>query len=195
MEFVDGIDLHHAVARDGVMSSAVVIDLLIQATCGLEHAHQRGIVHRDIKPANLLLRTDGVLKVSDLGLARVGLSELSSQMNDEKNKRLMGTADFVAPEQAINSQNVDASADIYALGCTAFYLLSGRPPFAGKNVKQRLARHQTAEIPDVREFHKDCPQSLAVLIQRMMAKRPCDRPKSTFRLTRTAPTLWAPAIK
>ena len=81
-------------------------------------------------------------------------------MSDEANRRLMGTADFVAPEQAINSQNVDASADIYALGCTAFYLLSGRPPFAGRDIKQRLARHQTAEIPDVREFRKDCPQSL-----------------------------------
>ena len=175
MEFVDGIDLHHAVVRDGVMSSAEVIDLLTQAASGLEHAHQRGIVHRDIKPANLLLRTDGVLKVSDLGLARVGLGELS----DDANRRLMGTADFVAPEQAINSQNVDASADIYSLGCTAFYLLSGRTPFEGKNVKQRLARHQTAEIPDVREFRKDCPKSLAVLIGRMMAKRSCDRPKST----------------
>jgi serine/threonine-protein kinase len=178
MEFVDGIDLHHAVNRDGVMSSADVIDLLRQATSGLEHAHARGIVHRDIKPANLLLRTDGVLKVSDLGLARVGLSELTT----ETNRRLMGTADFVAPEQAINSQQVDASADIYSLGCTAFYLLTGQPPFPASNLKQRLARHQTAEIPDVRKLRQDCPESLARLIQRMMSKRPSDRPKSTAEL-------------
>lgn len=178
MEFVDGIDLHHAVARDGVMSSGEVIDLMTQATSGLEHAHQRGIVHRDIKPANLLLRTDGVLKVSDLGLARVGLGEFS----EEANRRLMGTADFVAPEQAMNSQNADASADIYSLGCTAFYLLTGHAPFEGENVKQRLARHQTAEIPDVRKIRIDCPESLSILIGRMMAKRPCDRPKSTTEL-------------
>lgn len=178
MEFVDGIDLHHAVNRDGVMSSADVIDLLRQATSGLEHAHARGIVHRDIKPANLLLRTDGVLKVSDLGLARVGLAELTS----EAHRRLMGTADFVAPEQAINSQQVDASADIYSLGCTAFYLLTGQPPFPASSVKQRLARHQTAEVPDVRSLREDCPESLARLIQRMMAKRPNDRPKSTTEL-------------
>ena len=160
------------------MSTAELINVLIQATSGLEHAHSRGIIHRDIKPANLLLRTDGVLKVSDLGLARVGISEF----DEETSRRLMGTVDFIAPEQAINSSSVDARADVYSLGCTAYYLLTGRAPFQGDTIKQRLARHQTAEVPDVRTERSDCPEALAQLIQRMMAKRPGDRPKSTTEL-------------
>ncbi|MDA8745629.1 serine/threonine protein kinase [Rubripirellula amarantea] len=178
MEYIDGIDLQHLVQRDGVMSTAEALDVLNQACEGLAHAHERGIIHRDIKPANLLLRTDGVLKVSDLGLARIGLSELDHQ----DNHRLMGTADFVAPEQAINSQNIDARADIYSLGCTLFYLLTGRPPFVADSVRQRLAKHQTAEVPDLRVYRDDCPAGLADLFNRMMAKRPSDRPKSATEL-------------
>lgn len=174
MEYVDGIDLHHAVSRDGVMSPSEAIDLISQAASGLAHAHERGIIHRDIKPANLLLRTDGVLKVSDLGLARIGMSGVG----DTESNRYMGTADFMAPEQAINSQNVDARADIYSLGCTLYFLLTGRPPYSGDSVKQRLAKHQTAEIPDPRQHNANCPAVLFELMSRMMAKRPENRPKS-----------------
>lgn len=178
MEFVDGIDLQHVIHRDGVMSVADAIDALTQAAEGLAHAHERGIIHRDIKPSNLLLRTDGVVKVSDLGLARIGWA------GDEgrEKSRLTGTADFVAPEQAINSNAVDARADIYSLGCTVFYLLTGRSPFDGDTVAKRLAKHQTAAVPDVRAFRKDCPAAFAELIMRMMAKRPDDRPKSAVEL-------------
>lgn len=127
IEYVDGIDLQQVVVRDGVMGFSDAMDVLIQATEGLAHAHQRGIIHRDIKPSNLLLRTDGVLKVSDLGLARIGWS-----IDDESEKRrLMGTADFVSPEQAINSKAVDARADIYSLSCSLFFLLTGRSPYQG----------------------------------------------------------------
>ncbi|MCG8649865.1 MAG: protein kinase, partial [Pirellulales bacterium] len=132
----------------------------------------------DIKPSNLLLRTDGVVKVSDLGLARIGWSGES----EEEKRRLMGTADFVAPEQAINSKTVDARADIYSLSCTLFFLLTGRPPFDGDTVAKRLAKHQTAPVPDIRQFRKDCPAALADLAARMMAKRPEDRPKSAVEL-------------
>ncbi len=178
MEFVDGIDLQYAVQRDGVMSVADALDALTQATDGLAHAHERGIIHRDIKPSNLLLRTDGVVKVSDLGLARIGWGDNSS---GGKN-RLTGTADFVAPEQAINSNAVDARADIYSLGCTLFFLLAGRSPFDGDTVAKRLAKHQTAAVPDLRNFRKDCPAAIAELVMRMMAKRPDDRPKSAVEL-------------
>ena len=178
MEYVDGIDLQRIVQRDGVMKLSDAIDVLIQAAEGLAHAHQRGIIHRDIKPSNLLLRTDGVLKVSDLGLARIGWSidEESEQ------RRLMGTADFVAPEQAINSRTVDARSDIYSLSCTLFYLLTGQPPFPGDTVAQRLAKHQTSPIPDIREQRSDCPPAIAELAMRMMSKRPDDRPKSAVEL-------------
>lgn len=177
MEYVDGIDLHHAVARDGRMSVAEALDALTQAAAGLAHAHERGIIHRDIKPSNLMLRTDGVVKVSDLGLARIGWVD-----GEDENKRLMGTADFVAPEQAINSKSVDARADIYSLGCTLYFLLTGKAPFEGASVPQRLAKHQTAPVPDVRTLRPDCPAAIAELLMRMMAKRPEDRPKSAVEL-------------
>ncbi|MEO9591558.1 serine/threonine protein kinase, partial [Rhodopirellula bahusiensis] len=108
MEYIDGIDLHQVVARDGVMSIAAAVDAMYQATGGLSHAHERGIIHRDIKPSNLMLRSDGVVKVSDMGLARIGWSESSGESGK---RRLTGTADFVAPEQALNSHSVDARAD------------------------------------------------------------------------------------
>ncbi|MEM6692321.1 MAG: serine/threonine-protein kinase [Planctomycetota bacterium] len=174
MEYVDGIDLQRLVARDGVIGIREGLDVLSQSAAGLAHAHERGIVHRDIKPANLMLSSDGIVKVSDLGLARIGLSELS----EEESRRLMGTADFIAPEQAINSTTADARSDIYSLGCTAYFLLTGSPPFAGGNVRERLAAHQTAPIPDPRSIRKECPAALAELITKMMAKRPEDRPKS-----------------
>jgi serine/threonine-protein kinase len=176
MEYVDGIDLHYAVQRDGVMSAADAIDVLTQATRGLAHAHERGILHRDIKPSNLLLRTDGVIKVSDLGLARIGWTD-----GDQEQQRLMGTVDFLAPEQAINSAAVDTRGDIYALGCTFYYLLTGRPPYEGTTA-QRLARHQTEAVPDIRALRPDCPAAIAELALRMMAKRPADRPKSAVEL-------------
>ncbi len=177
MEYVDGIDLHCAVQRDGVMSTADAIDALTQAARGLAHAHERGIVHRDIKPSNLLLRSDGVVKVSDLGLARIGWSG----DGEAEQRRMMGTADFVAPEQAINCQTVDTRGDIYSLGCSLFFLLTGEPPFHGTPA-QRLAKHQTAPIPDVRTHRSDCPAAVAELVSRMMAKRPEDRPKSAIEL-------------
>ncbi|MBB3206320.1 serine/threonine-protein kinase [Rhodopirellula rubra] len=175
MEFVDGIDLHQIVARDGVMSYDAALDAVAQACEGLVHAHERGVIHRDIKPSNLMLRSDGVVKVSDMGLARIGWTEAD---DGQESKRLMGTADFVAPEQALNSKTVDARADIYSLGCTWYFLLTGKSPFRGESVAQRLAKHQTAAIPDVREVRSDCPEALAMLLMRMMAKKPADRPSS-----------------
>jgi eukaryotic-like serine/threonine-protein kinase len=179
MEFVDGIDLHYAVTRDGVMSIPMAIDAVTQSALGLSHAHERGIIHRDIKPSNLLLRTDGVVKVSDMGLARIGWTDPN---DSEGQKRMMGTADFVAPEQAIDSRSVDARSDIYSLGCTLYYLLTGKPPFTGASVAQRLAKHQTAPPPDIRKVRSDCPASVAELCMRMMAKRPEDRPTSALEL-------------
>lgn len=159
------------------MTVADTIDALMQATLGLAHAHERGIVHRDIKPSNFLVRIDGVVKLSDLGLARIGVGEAGEPIR----KKLMGTTDFISPEQAINGKTVDFTADIYSLGCTVFYMLTGRPPFTG-TAAERLAKHQTIPIPDVREWRPDCPASLVDLIERMTAKRPQDRPKSAVEL-------------
>lgn len=182
MEYIEGVDLQRAVSRDGVMSSAAALDAILQTTDGLAHAHQRGIIHRDIKPSNLLLRDDGIIKVSDMGLARIGFSGTAE--GDSPN-RLTGTADFVAPEQAIDSKTVDARADIYSLGCTWYYLLTGKAPFPAKTVAQRLANHQTAAIPLVSQSRSDCPAQIVELIQRMMSKRPEDRPASAAELLQT----------
>lgn len=178
MEYIEGHDLHRAVAKDGVMSAAESLDAMIQTTEALVHAHQRGIIHRDIKPSNLMLRSDGVIKVSDMGLARIGYS---ADGNDTPN-RLTGTADFIAPEQAVNSQSADARSDIYSLGCTWYFLLTGKTPYTGTSVAQRLAKHQTAKVPLVKELRSDCPPSISALIQRMMSKRAEDRPASAAEL-------------
>ncbi|MEM9643601.1 MAG: serine/threonine-protein kinase [Planctomycetota bacterium] len=175
MEYVDGVNLQQAVVRDGLMSVAAAMDAVQQAAEALAHAHSRGIVHRDVKPSNLMLRRDGIVKVSDLGLARIGW-DMEGQ--EKESKRLTGTADFVAPEQVINSKTVDARADIYSLGCTLYFLLSGKVPFGGQTLQQRLAKHQTSPTPDVRSIRQDCPASVADLVARMMAKRPEDRPAS-----------------
>ena len=179
MEYVDGIDLHQAVVRDGVMAIPAALDAIYQAASGLAHAHERGIIHRDIKPSNLMLRSDGVIKVSDMGLARIGWGPADG---DGDKRRLTGTADFIAPEQALNSKTVDARADIYSLGCTFYFLLTAKPPYQGQSMAQRLAKHQTAPIPDVRKLRKEVPAPIAQLISRMLAKKPADRPASAVEL-------------
>lgn len=179
MEYIDGIDLHHAVVRDGTMDVDAALGVILQAAEGLAHAHERGIIHRDIKPSNLLLRTDGVVKITDMGLARIGWD--SGTPGDGKNK-LMGTADFVAPEQVVDNRGVDSRADIYSLGCTFFYLLSGKTPFGGESTSHRLAKHQTLPPPDIRTYRRECPAAVAELLSRMMMKRPEDRPNSAVEL-------------
>ena len=178
MEYVDGVDLGTAIARDGVLSPSDALHLMTQAVAGVRHAHDRGIVHRDLKPANLLLRGDGVLKVGDFGLARMGVQTIVA----EDSGRLIGTADYLAPEQAVASATVDARADVYALGCTLYYLLTGTPPLRGDSVRQTLARHRTAPPPDVRDLRPEVPAAVAELCRRMMAKRPDDRPRSAAEL-------------
>jgi eukaryotic-like serine/threonine-protein kinase len=180
MEYVEGIDLEYAVQRDGVMPIEAAMDAVLQAAHGLAHAHGRGIVHRDIKPANLLLRSDGVLKVSDMGLARIGWQ--GEAPNDSGRSRLLGTSEFLAPEQALDSRSVDGRADIYSLGCTLYFLLTGRPPYPGATLSQRIAKHQTSAPPDIRVHRNDCPPALANLAIRMMAKRPEDRVPSATEL-------------
>ena len=179
MEFVDGIDLHRLVARDGAMSHAAALDAITQTCEGLVHAHERGVIHRDIKPSNLMLRSDGVVKVADMGLARIGWTDADTP---EVSSRLLGTADFAAPEQAINSKTVDARADIYSLGCSWYFLLSAKTPYPGTSVSQRVAKHQTSPVPDVRALRSDCPEVIAELLIRMMAKKAGQRPSSASEL-------------
>ena len=172
MERVQGIDLYKLTKKSGPLPIEEAVQTIIQSCSGLQHAHDRDLVHRDIKPANLLQMPDGSVKILDLGLALFNLGEDDHSLTVMYNEKVMGTADYLSPEQAINSHEVDHRADIYSLGCTFYYLLTGHPPFPKGSLAQRIAMHQT-QLPNcVRESRPDCPQALSDICFSMMAKLP-----------------------
>jgi eukaryotic-like serine/threonine-protein kinase len=175
MEYVDGKSLHDIVANHGPLSPERVAHYLYQAASGLAHAQERGIVHRDIKPANLLLDRQGTVKILEMGLASFfdAPSEKLAQQAGEL--AVLGNVDYVSPEQAVDSHSVDIRADIYSLGATGYYLLTGRPPFDGGNVAQKLLAHQMKEPPPIASRRNDVPQELVEIITRMMRKAPAER--------------------
>ncbi len=173
MEWVDGIDLYELVKKDGPLPFDDAARFILQAAKGLSHAHEKNLVHRDIKPANLLLARDGVVKILDLGLAL--MREEAESLTILHNERVMGTADYLAPEQAVNSHNVDHRADIYSLGCTLYYLLTGHPPFPEGSLAQRIAMHQTTEPAPIIASREDCPPPLIEICERMMEKNRDER--------------------
>jgi serine/threonine-protein kinase len=187
MEFVEGTDLGKLVKQGGSLPVQQACEYIRQAAAGLQHAHERGLVHRDIKPHNLIMSLhNGLIKVADLGLARLpraANSEWTSALTGVKgtgtltpeNAVMMGTVDYLAPEQALDFHKADIRADIYSLGCTFYYLLTGQPPFAGATLAEKLVRHQQAEPPSLDNFRKDLPAGLFSLVRKMLAKRPEDR--------------------
>jgi serine/threonine-protein kinase len=133
MEYLPGIDLARLVQAAGPLPPGEACDYLRQAALGLQHAHERGLVHRDVKPANLLLAEEqGTIKILDMGLARLRPAEEEQSASGlTESGTLMGTLDYMAPEQAMDPHGVDIRADLYSLGCTLYFLLTGRPPFPG----------------------------------------------------------------
>jgi serine/threonine protein kinase len=182
MDYVNGINLDCVVGENGPLPVAEAINYVIQAARGLEAAHEKGIVHRDIKPANLMLDRQGTVRVLDLGLARI--VDAGTALKSSISGRLtqtgmyMGTIDFMAPEQAEDSHNVDHRADIYSLGCTFHFLLTGREPFPGPTILKRMVAHQEHPPPSLRAARADVSPALEAAYQRMMCKRPEDRPAS-----------------
>lgn len=174
MEYVEGEDLYEMVTRSGPLDFEEAVRYVAQAAEGLTHAHQRELVHRDIKPANLLKTTDGDIKILDLGLALVNQDDTES-LTVLYNEKVMGTADYLSPEQAVDSHEVDLRADIYSLGCTLYFLLTGHPPFPKGTLAQRIAMHQTQEPADIRESRPDCPEPLVEVCQKMMKKSADER--------------------
>ena len=172
MERVQGTDLYQLTKERGPLPIKEAVQTIIQSCSGLQHAHDRDLVHRDIKPANLLQMLDGSVKILDLGLALFNLGEDDHSLTVMYNERVMGTADYLSPEQAINSHEVDHRADIYSLGCTFYYLLTGHPPFPKGSLAQRIAMHQTKRPDCIRESRPDCPQALSDICFSMMAKLP-----------------------
>jgi WD40 repeat protein/serine/threonine protein kinase len=177
MEFVDGIDVGRLVAATGPLGIANACEIARQAALGLAHAHRHGMVHRDIKPSNLMVSREGQVKVLDLGLALLQDSP-TCDLTLTSRDQVLGTVDYMAPEQWNASHSVDIRADIYSLGCTLFQLLCGEAPFAGV-AHNTLVRKMTAHVqeppPDLSQRRSDVPGRLAAVVKRMMAKRPGDR--------------------
>jgi len=174
MEYVEGQDLQTLVKQQGVLDYGRAADFIRQAAEGLEHAHRAGLIHRDIKPANLLLDGHNVVKVLDLGLARF-TGEDQASLTVAYDENVLGTADYLAPEQAIDSHSVDARADIYSLGCSFYFLLTGNPPFPDGTLPQRLMMHQKSPPPEIRDRRPDAPDDLLEICLKMMAKKPSAR--------------------
>jgi WD40 repeat protein/serine/threonine protein kinase len=176
MEYVEGEDLAARVRRTGPFSTVEALNLLDQAAAGLEYAHARGMIHRDIKPSNLLIDAHGKVKIVDFGLARLAESgDPEGSADLTSTNAMMGTVDFMAPEQASDARKADQRADIYSLGCTFYYLLAGRAPFRGDSAVARVLAHRDAPIPSLREIDPSAPASSEDLFRRMLAKRPEDR--------------------
>jgi serine/threonine protein kinase len=175
MEYVDGTSLEKIVQRHGRMNLLRAVHYIRQAAFGLQHAHEAGLIHRDIKPGNLLLDRRGLIKILDLGLARFYHDQSEQPSNPSEASRMLGTADYLAPEQAISYHDVDIRADIYSLGATFYFLLTGRPPFAERSLAQKLIAHQTRQPQPIREIRPKVPRALEEIIARMMAKSPADR--------------------
>ena len=172
MEFVDGRDLSSEVEKCGKMAVARAADLIAQAARGLGYAHEQGIVHRDVKPHNLLLDGTGTVKVTDLGLARLSAAG-TSQLTQAGG--ILGTVDYMPPEQAVDSAAIDARADIYSLGCTLYFLVAGAPPYTGASLMSVLLKHRDADVPLVRAARPDAPEELERVCRKMMAKDPAER--------------------
>jgi serine/threonine protein kinase len=175
MEYVDGTDLHAKVKREGPLPVREAVEYIRQAALGLHHAHEEGMVHRDVKPSNLMLDRKGTIKVLDLGLA-MGDEEEAASLTREHDEKVLGTADYLAPEQATDSHTVDRRSDIYALGCTLHYLLVGKAPFAQGKLAERVQAHLKKPPPNLVEERADVPLPIAQLYFRMMEKHPDARP-------------------
>ncbi|HLN32087.1 MAG TPA: serine/threonine-protein kinase [Gemmataceae bacterium] len=187
MEYVEGDSLDRLVKRQGPLPIPLACDCVRQAALGLQYAFQHGMVHRDIKPANLIRTPEGQIKILDFGLARLardsapaagapaaggfatpapGLTQAGA---------MLGTPDYMAPEQAASPQSADIRADIYSLGCTLYYLVTGQPPFPTGDAIDKLIAHAERTPPPLTQFRLDAPPELVRIVERMLAKDPAQR--------------------
>jgi len=177
MEYVDGCSLQDVVARHGPMDPVRAAHYVAQSAVGIQHAHELGMVHRDIKPGNLLLERTGVVKILDMGLARFFHKPSDSVTEKYDDKCVLGTADYLAPEQAV-SNTVDVRADIYSLGGTLYYLLTGQTPFPDGTIAAKLVAHQTRDPKPVETYRSDVPPGILDVLRIMLAKNADDRYQS-----------------
>jgi formylglycine-generating enzyme required for sulfatase activity len=175
MELVEGQDVARLVEQQGPLPIAQACRIIRQAAVGLEYVHLQGRVHRDVKPSNLMITDAGMVKILDLGLALLDDHEVGALTGCGQ---AMGTPEYMAPEQAADSHDVDVRADIYSLGCTFYELLTGRSPYAGQTLMQTLMSHRQSPIPSLRCARSDVPAALDAVFRKMVAKRPEDRQPS-----------------
>jgi serine/threonine protein kinase len=174
MQYVDGRDLGSVVKTAGCLSPLRALECVLQVAEGLEYAHNQGVIHRDIKPTNLLLDHNGTVRILDMGLARIG----PTGSVDSQKRSLLGTVDFMAPEQALDSRKADGRADIYSLGCTLWWLVNGRRMFGGKKITQRLQAHRESPRPKL-DTQGTGLEEIQTLFESMVAIDPADRFQST----------------
>ncbi len=177
MEYVNGYDLSKLVKSKGPLPVAHACNFVYQAALGLQHASEEGMVHRDIKPGNLMLARKAdrpVIKVLDFGLAKATREQaLDTELTREG--QMLGTPDYIAPEQTLDAQKADIRADIYSLGCTLYYLLAGSPPFKGTSLFEVLQSHHSVQAKPLSAVRRDVPAELAAVVAKMMAKAPEQR--------------------
>ena len=189
MEYVEGQNLASTISKQGALPVAVAVDFILQVAGALDYAHGQGIIHRDIKPANLLLSSplaragrgaggEGdrpVVKILDMGLARIEDTVGAADKGLTNSGQVMGTLDYMAPEQALDIRRADRRADIYSLGCAFYYLLTGHPPYHGETITQKILAHREQPIPSLRSARPDVPEPLDAIFQKMLAKEPAAR--------------------
>lgn len=193
MEYVEGRDLRVLVESSGPLDFRTAAEYLRQAAEGLAHAHAAGLVHRDMKPANLLIDSRGVVKVLDLGLARFA-DDPDASLTQQFDEKVLGTVDYMSPEQALDSHRTDGRADIYSLGCTLYFALTGHPPFPEGTLAQRVMLHQTGEPEALSKKRPDISPALVAICRRMMAKSPAARYQSASEVS-AALAAWLAGAK
>lgn len=173
-EFIEGVNIRDLVDREGPLPLNQALSYTYQIALALDHASQRSVIHRDIKPSNVLVTPDGKAKLVDMGLARLNLMAQAS--NDLTASGVtLGTFDYISPEQARDPRSADVRSDLYSLGCSFYFMLTGRPPFPEGTVLQKLLQHQGDAPPDPRSVRPELPPQVARVLSRLLAKNPAER--------------------
>jgi serine/threonine protein kinase len=183
LEFVDGCNLHDFIRKNGNLNPQRAAHYIRQAALGLQHAHEAGLVHRDIKPGNLLIDRQGVVKILDMGLARFFHEDSAAFIKEYEVGYIIGTGDYIAPEQIVDSR-VDIRADIYSLGGTMYYLLTGKSPFQEGTNAQKIIWHQVRHPKTLRVLRPDVPEALVQIFERIVAKEPDRRYQTPMELAK-----------
>jgi serine/threonine protein kinase len=171
VEYVPGTDLRRLIRTHGALPVQQAANVIMQAAKGLDHAHKRGLIHRDVKPGNILVTPDGIAKVSDLGLAGF----MNDAANDPRAGKIVGTADYLAPEIIRSPGDMSAVCDVYSLGCTLYYAVCGKVPFPGGTPRDKARRHCEETPWHPRRFNPEIPEEFVEIIADMMEKNPTDR--------------------